>query len=258
MIKIDKSNHIPDVLTGSRASDARNAIDDMIQQGVQPDSYDFDSNIYNGRGIKTQLVQDQNNKCAYCEITMAGDYGVVEHYRPKTGWKENDSDQLHKPGYYWLAYDWTNLLCSCDKCNSLARKGNLFPLRDPAMRDINNKDISNEVPLIINPTLEDPGQFLRFNKYMAVAAEIDGIESDKGRKTIDTFDLNGRIPTKSVPARTDLLEERKLKWDKAKALYDAYISLGMDRSAAIEGVKLLYAKPEESFSGMFMNQNIWF
>ena len=257
MIKINKSNQIPDVLTESRAYDARNAIDNMIQQGILPDSDDFDGNIYNGRGVKPQLLQDQNHKCAYCEITMAGDYGVVEHYRPKTGWKENEGDTLHKPGYYWLAYEWTNLLCSCDKCNSVARKGNLFPLRDPAMRDIVHKNISNEVPLIINPTLEDPGQFLRFNQYMAVAAVKEGKESDKGRKTIDTFDLNGRS-VERTPARTDLLDARKRKWFQAKALYDAYILQGMDRIKAIDAVKSLYAQPKESFSGMFLYQNIWF
>ena len=258
MIKIDKSNQIPEILTGDKASDAQSAIDNMIQQGRQPVSGDFDNTIYNGRGVKTQLLQDQNNKCAYCEITMEGDFGAVEHYRPKTGWRENDIDTLHTPGYYWLAYEWTNLLCSCDKCNSVARKGNLFPLRDPAMRDIEHKNISNEVPLIINPTLEDPGQFLQFKRYVAVAAVIDGEKSDKGRKTIDTFDLNGRIPVKNTPARTDLLDARRKRWSEAKALYDAYISQGMDRSEAINNVKAIYTQPAKPFSGMFVNQNMWF
>ncbi len=258
MIKIDKSNQIPEILTGNKASDAQSAIDNMIQQGRQPVSGDFDNTIYNGRGVKTQLLQDQNNKCAYCEITLAGDYGAVEHYRPKTGWRENDIDTLHTPGYYWLAYEWTNLLCSCDKCNGPARKGNLFPLRNPATRDIAHQNISQEVPLIINPALEDPGQFLRFNQYMAVPVISNGIESDKGKETINTFDLNGQIPTNTTPARTDLLNERKNKWFEAKVLYDAYIKLGMNKNDAIDSVKAIYAQPAKQFSGMFVNQDRWF
>ena len=97
MIKIDKSNHIPEILTGDKASDARNAIDNMIQQGRQPGSDDFDNTIYNGRGVKTQLLQDQNNKCAYCEITLAGDYGAVEHYK---NWLERERQRYIT--YTWL------------------------------------------------------------------------------------------------------------------------------------------------------------
>lgn len=258
MIRINKTYQAPDILTGNRATTALNLIEDMIQGGQTPQSDDFDSRVFNGRGVKSQLLQDQNQKCAFCEVTMAGDYGAVEHYRPKAGWKENEADTLHTPGYHWLAYNWTNLLCSCDKCNSAARKGNLFPLRDPAARDIPHQGISQEVPLIINPANEDPGIFLRFNQYIAVPSMADGHESDKGRSTIEVFDLNGSIPKKTTPARTVLLQARKNKWLEAKALYDACISLGIDRNDAIERVKSIYAHPEKPFAGMFTNQDMWF
>lgn len=258
MVHFEKSAQTPAVLTGVGALDALKSVEDIIRAGETPRSKDFNDSVFNGRGVKSQLLIDQNRKCAYCEVTLVGDHGAVEHFRPKTGWRENDNDTLHTPGYYWLAYEWTNLLCSCDKCNSAARKGSLFPLRDPATRDILHESIANEIPLLINPTLEDPGQFIRFNQYVAVPASIDGNESDKGRRTIDVFDLNGKIPTKSAPARTDLLDARRREWQKAKALYDAYIALGMNDNAAIDGVKAVHAHPEDQFSGMFINQDIWF
>lgn len=258
MIKIKKNDQIPDILTGEKATNALRKIESMIQAMQNPKSEDFDSGIFNGRGVKSQLLQDQNQKCAFCEVSMAGDYGVVEHYRPKTGWKENEADSLHHPGYYWLAYEWANLLCSCDKCNSTARKGNLFPLRDLATRDIPHQDISREVPLIINPANEDPGLSLRFNKYIAVPSIIEGNESDKGRNTIEIFDLNGCIPRNTTPARKALLNARITRWQEAKALYEAYIFCGMNRNDAIERVKDIYAQPEKQFSGMFCNQDMWF
>jgi uncharacterized protein (TIGR02646 family) len=258
MILVHKSNQVPEILSGDRATDALNGIDNIIRNGRMPASSDFNSGIFNGAGVKAQLLADQYHKCAYCEVKMTGDYGAVEHYRPKTGWKENDADQLHRPGYYWLAYEWTNLLCSCDKCNSAARKGNLFPLRDPATRDIPCKDISREVPLIINPTTEDPGQYLRFNEYMAVPAVVDGKASDKGSTTINTFDLNGRIQKKTTPARVDLLNARKERWDEAKTLFGILIDKGVDSNTALNTIRKVYANPKRLFSGMFVNQNKWF
>src|SRR5215468_8122036 len=68
------------------------------------------------------------NKCAYCEEKLSGQPGDVEHFRPKgrvcdatfrqvfidhPRWGRN----IAHPGYYWLAYDWDNLLPSCADCN---------------------------------------------------------------------------------------------------------------------------------------------
>ena len=259
MIKITKTNQIPQILTSDKKLKALNEIEEKIQKDPKSvSSTDFKSIIYNGDGVKTQLLQDQYDKCAYCEASLVGDYACVEHYRPKSGWKEKEGDILHVPGYYWLAYDWENMLCSCDKCNSQARKGNLFPLRNPETRDIEHHHTAQEVPLIINPTLEDPGLFLRFNQHMAVPSIIEGKESDKGRNTIDIFDLNGCIPKKTTPARMDLLAFRKRIWGKAKEVYDLCLTAGFDKKEAIDKVKNIYAKPENIFSGMFTNQDTWF
>lgn len=89
-------------------------------QGIR--SADFDSSVYGEASVKKQLKKDQKEKCAYCETALCGDYGAVEHYRPKTQWKELDGTT--GLGYYWLAYEWDNLLCSCDRCNGQAAKGN--------------------------------------------------------------------------------------------------------------------------------------
>src|SRR5688572_3095567 len=62
-------------------------------------------------------------KCAYCEskvITTSPDY--VEHFRPKKGVNDinnvvitipSGANQVPHPGYYWLSYNWENLLPTC-------------------------------------------------------------------------------------------------------------------------------------------------
>jgi hypothetical protein len=62
------------------------------------------------------------NKCAYCEdIEYKPE---IEHYRPKNKVKE---DKTHN-GYYWLCYEWTNLIPSCRYCNTEGAKGSKFPI----------------------------------------------------------------------------------------------------------------------------------
>lgn len=252
MIKIDKRHtDLPEILTSPRAIDSINSVEHKALQGTLR-SEDFDREIYGCKDVKGKLREDQHGKCAYCETKLTGDFGAVEHYRPKT--KYIAEDGTRQLGYYWLAYDWENLLCSCDKCNSAARKGNLFPLRDPSARDIANKDISKEVPLLINPAMEDPQEHIGFHKYVAFAVSSDGVESDKGRCTIDVFDLNAKA--ENCPNK-ELLEERKRLWRKVEMLVDLCMSNGDSRDAAIERVMEFYGNDDDEYLGMIRNQHLW-
>ena len=57
-------------------------------------------------------------KCAYCEVNHSEAYPIqVDHYRPKRKVTVNGQKVEH-PGYFWLAYEWWNLVPSCAYCNS--------------------------------------------------------------------------------------------------------------------------------------------
>ncbi len=72
---------------------------------------------------KEQLLKDQFDKCCFCESKVAHiDAGDVEHYRPKGESKQTESDPVNKLGYYWLAYEWDNLLIACQRCNRREEK----------------------------------------------------------------------------------------------------------------------------------------
>ena len=54
----------------------------------------------------------------FCESKVSHiAYGDVEHFRPKAGYRQRPEDPLVQPGYYWLAYEWSNLLFCCQLCN---------------------------------------------------------------------------------------------------------------------------------------------
>jgi hypothetical protein len=139
-------------------------------------------------------------KCAYCEQTIYGDqHGDVEHFRPKDAVTDrsnrkvyvsvNGKEALH-PGYYWLAYNWRNLLPSCSLCNTLSRrsegsrligKGTRFPVEGKHAE--NPGDEVKEKPLLILPTEEDPGDHLEMTST--------GVLRGKGRKGLTTIEILG-------------------------------------------------------------------
>ena len=142
--------------------------------------------VYGHPDVKNALDQLQKGICCYCEAhykaTCPGD---VEHFRPKGGYQQDEDDDFHYPGYYWLAYKWENLLYACEQCNRI-NKRNFFPLKDPAKRfNPAIKDISQEEPLLINPYEEKhPENHLTF-----VGTTIKAL-SDMGDASIKYYGLD--------------------------------------------------------------------
>ncbi|MGI4735623.1 MAG: HNH endonuclease [Janthinobacterium lividum] len=140
--------------------------------------------IYNDPRVKRQVCADQHDKCCYCESKPSDNYGDVEHYRPKGGVQQNRSDDLEKPGYYWLAHEWSNLYFACIFCNQ-KYKGNYFPLRHAAARARSHADVLTlEQPWLLDPATEDPAPHLTFVK--------DAIKplTDRGRYTVEICGLD--------------------------------------------------------------------
>ena len=127
MIKIHKPASAPKILTG-RGKLATQQLCDAFDHQHSSD-FDFDSSIYGAKSVKNKLKLAQNHKCGFCEAKLDHiAYGDVEHFRPKAGYRQKGNDPLQKPGYYWLAYEWDNLLFSCQICNQRYKK-NLFPIK---------------------------------------------------------------------------------------------------------------------------------
>lgn len=139
------------------------------------------SDCYAHDEVKKKLKTIYNRKCAYCDSKVGGtSYLHIEHYRPKSI-------------YYWLAYDWDNLIYSCQICN--VSKGTKFPTTN--FNVINhNGDYSQENPLILNPKNNDLIDFYKF--------DIDGKISENNNKE------ESKITIKSCKLnRDDLIKDRK-------------------------------------------------
>jgi uncharacterized protein (TIGR02646 family) len=149
----------------------------------------FDRAVYAHPSVKQRLVAMQHEKCAFCEAKpLHVSDGDVEHFRPKGGMRQADAEPLQRPGYYWLAYDWTNLMFACERCNRRHKK-NLFPLIDPSRRATTHRDdVADEVPVFIDPSAEDPAQYIGYREHVPIA--IGG--NARGQQTIDALGLRRR------------------------------------------------------------------
>ncbi len=171
--------------------------------------FEFDTAVYGCKEVKSALLGKaiQNDKCCFCEsnITTTG-YGDVEHFRPKGGWKQKEGDKLSETGYYWLAYDWDNLFCSCQICNQQFKK-NYFPLENHTERATNHGvDIMLEKPLLVHPSNDTPTEHLYFVKEFVKSKTDKGTETIK-RTGIDRETLDDRRQEKYlfVKGQLDLL-----------------------------------------------------
>jgi len=91
---------------------------DELLRAENPKS-SFDARVW--QDFKNDVLIPLVGQCAYCEGRYAaGGFCDAEHYRPKNEVTEAREPVSH-PGYFWLAYEWYNLLLACRKCNSAHR-----------------------------------------------------------------------------------------------------------------------------------------
>lgn len=197
MIRLSPRRAIPRTLRSRKVTNLKRKIAQKIQNGQKVNSQDFER-YWLAPDVRETLYQHHNGKCCYCErkrdLKRESD---VEHFRPKAGIAE---DGTH-PGYWWLAYDWTNYLFACKPCNQTI-KGNHFPLLPGARRALGpNDSIHDEKPLLVNPIDDDPAPCIGFEWQSTEDALVIAFGLDpegRGAKTIELTDLN----------RPSLMEER--------------------------------------------------
>jgi uncharacterized protein (TIGR02646 family) len=136
------------------------------------------------RQTDAQLLKISNGKCAYCESTVAvrEDFNL-EMFRPKAGAISREGD-VAPNHYWWLAFEWSNLLPACQACN--VAKASRFPTMAPRARaEATGNALADEQPLLLDPCLDDPSSHLVFDEQGLVSSP-----TERGRVTIEVVALN--------------------------------------------------------------------
>jgi predicted ATP-binding protein involved in virulence len=143
--------------------------------------------------LKTHLHNVFHGKCGYCEIKIEPPLsGTVDRYRPNNGVR--DKNDYYQDLYWWLNFEWENLIYSCKECNQY--KGSYFPIK--GNRVLKEKDdFKSEHRLLLNPYLDEPNEHLGYIIY-GEPYHIYAI-TDEGNQTVELLRLN----------RTNLIEGRR-------------------------------------------------
>ena len=112
-----------------------------------------------------QTMAGDRQRCMYCGDSHGTD---IEHFWPKYPYPNQ-------------MFRWPNLLLCCTECGRF--KGDDFPM-------------ANNLPLLVDPTAEDPWQFLDFDPATGnIVARFDTNSNDwlaKGTETVKTLHLDRR------------------------------------------------------------------
>ena len=196
------------------------------------------------------LLNVFNEKCAYCETKLIRDNYHAEHYRPKrkvTSYgstakvKDEKGKDLDHPGYFWLAFHWSNLLPACSWCNTGNGKRNEFPiskttylsvvkkltkyecnnLKQKLIKSTSFPDIfyfqpvdldDKEGRLLLHPYFDDPRKYLKFDEYGKAIAVGKGDDEIRGKLSIKVYNLNqGKI----VRARREAQAKALFRFNRA-------------------------------------------
>lgn len=185
--------------------------------------------IYGHIQVRIALEKLFENKCAYCENFLEESGWNVEHFRPKGRLAEIENH----PGYYWLTYDWNNLLPSCIPCNQYRKdyptwedrtfgttggKVDHFPIDDENFRAFKPEDpIDKESPLLLNPCVDNPEKYFTYDVFGNILVLGD---EKKAQKSIEIFNLNRKrlkkrrkIIIEATIAFVKVIEDLKISGD---------------------------------------------
>lgn len=173
---------------------------ELLKQGKELDKSYYEQDVLDA------LTEVYGGKCGYCETSISS-------YDPKT-----IKVGCYRPisHYFWLYYEWSNLMLICPRCQTRQKIRLGFPIENEKNRlkepqdeisdwRANSKSFFNEKPLVINPEIDKPEDYL--------CVGMDGIlypknGSLKGLNTIKIFDLN----------RTFLVWDRKRVIDEIRVI----------------------------------------
>lgn len=191
---------------------AKQAARDVAARQGNPDVDLAFPGHWNECDVRGALHAMQGFACAYCQSELGRERGEVEHFRPKKGGPVG--------GYFWLAYEFSNLLLSCRWCNN--SKGDRFPLlKGMAHATYTTRNtLVDEVSLLPDPTIEPVDEWFELEWENAerrgelrpkTSLDAESIERQKAEKMLAVFGIN--TETALVRARIQALHQAKAGYD---------------------------------------------
>lgn len=174
----------------------KKATEKVIEKVRHNQDWNKNSDLYNGQKKNFYFKKDEPfyGRCAYCEKKL-GSFDDLDHYRPAREVTDMNHKVIARLGYYWLTYDWLNLLPSCKDCNSKVKrngettgKGSRFPIAGSRGKKPGKE--KKEHPLLLNPTIDKPDEHFEYDFELSKIVSKEN--SEKGKKTIRILGFHKR------------------------------------------------------------------
>lgn len=152
--------------------------------------------------IRSALKDLQENECAFCGLPFDETSNEeIEHIAPK-GVKAD----RRTPLYPEFMFTPLNLVLSCRLCNSPKRKGRFDTI------ETYDLVYDNCTFKIVHPYFDDPDEHYEFT--ISFAEVLIQNKSDRGRSSIDLFDLAGTAKTEARAKKNNQAVYKALPQDK--------------------------------------------
>lgn len=201
---------------------------EVVEAIERGENVEYEKKLYGRKSLRQSYFfareEPFHGKCAYCEAPISDfSHGNIDHFRPKGRVRDAENRTVHlldeegrprrdengilelHPGYYWLAYDWRNLLPTCDKCNQSNRIGDKvigkhdrFPVEGRHAQT--PEEIADERPLLLHPGSQDEEDDPRRHLDVDPKKGLLVAKTPRGEACIEIFGLN---------IRDQLVQERK-------------------------------------------------
>ena len=240
MIKIEREEPPKNTALDNKRKEELERIRKLAESG-ELKSKNFNRRLWSGK-VKNFLYKSQHGKCCYCERNPPIEEAEVEHFRPKAEVKEAGENH---PGYWWLAYNWENLLIACQLCNRTYKKTQ-FPLKDESKRAYEeNCNLDEEDPLLINPLEEDPEQLICYEELEEPQFMVKAVgKCERAEKTVK--ELTGINDKYVMLRRADKLKyyRRWTKDDKLRSEAKKYLQEWVSPCSEFSGFSRFHFKKE--------------
>lgn len=204
--------------------------------------------------VKHDLRSLSHKKCWYCESKDVRSDNAVDHFRPKGRVAEDTSH----PGYWWLAFEWTNFRYSCTYCNSRRRdvesrhtggKQDHFPVFNPSDRSASEGPHAAERPVLLDPTIAADTILMYFSDDGMVIPRLRGLSADVVHRIEKSIELYHLCHTELVDARLELFNIVRSSIELGRRFYLAWLAGDANAeagfNAAVEGLKRLITEDAE-------------
>jgi uncharacterized protein (TIGR02646 family) len=250
MIAVKKNLNISEIPNSLKNEECINSFLEINDLNNSKHKEKIKPKIYCASDVYIMLKYLYNNKCAYCESYESEPQ--IEHYRPKK--QVTGIQRIVHEGYYWLSYEWSNLLPACHDCNKSGAKGNEFPIEgnrvfhplyklnkeiDLEKNLLNSDYLNNEKPLLLNP--ENQG----FDPFIYFKFDITGIIKEKpDKKTFEFRQAKETIRIVKLNRDNLYLNYRKIKIEELfqEKIKPIFVYYRIENNLTKNGFKDLYFK----------------